>query len=232
MPEQNASMAKAQALGGQGELAFLEHQDLRANQARVRHPAHQRHGDVKTLQARPEDGHDRQHQHQERERQHHVDHTHADTVETPADITRDRTDKGANDEREDHPDNRQLQVDARTPDHPRQDVPAVIVRTQRMGKAGGQQTDAGVLRDGVVGRDPRRKQRQGQPREQDQQTPCGGQPAIAKTKAQAQAPRGNQWAAAHCIFTRGSRATVTRSARKLTTTVAQASTIATPCTTM
>ena len=86
---------------------------------------------------------------------------------------------------------------------------AVIIRAKWMGQAGTEQTDIGVLRNRVIRGDPRREQCQGKPHRQDQQAPRSSQPAITKTKAQAQAPRGNQRAAAHCIFTRGSRATVT-----------------------
>ncbi len=59
---------EAEADGGHGIVAAFQDQHLRADQPRIGDPADQRHGDVEAAEARPEDGDDRQHQHQERER--------------------------------------------------------------------------------------------------------------------------------------------------------------------
>ena len=87
-----------------------------------------------------------------------------------------------------------------------------------------------VLGDRIVGRDQRRAKRQDDERAEEEH--AGGQGAAA-AEAAASAGEGScgDQGFAHS-FTRGSSATVTMSARKLISTVAQANTIATPCTTM
>nr|BFE91619.1 hypothetical protein GCM10020185_21550 [Pseudomonas brassicacearum subsp. brassicacearum] len=131
-----------------------------------------------------------------------------------------------------HPDHGNLQVDARAPDHSGKNVAAEIVRAERMGQARPQQADIGVLGNRIEGRDPGCEECEQQPAKQNRQAQHGGQSPVAQAQTQRKTPGGTEGLAAHRMFTRGSIITVSTSARKLTVTVARASTMATPWTTM
>ena len=135
----------------------------------------------------------------------------------------------ADQKRKEDADHRDLQIDARAPDDARENIAAEIVGAEGMQK-GRRPEDAtcGVLQDRIVGRD--QEARRSPAGEKQQYAGADGKrEPLAEEPAPAE--RGGDRLHAHS-FTLGSAATVTMSAMKLTSTVAQAKTMATPCTTI
>ena len=93
--EHDPRAAEPQAAGRDDEILCFEHEDLGPDQRRVRHPAHQRHRDIKACQSRPEDGDDREHQHEKRKSENDVDKAHQDRVDDATKETRDGANDGA-----------------------------------------------------------------------------------------------------------------------------------------
>ena len=234
MQKQNTRMAVAQAARRKNEIAVFKSQHLRANQTGIRHPADHRHRDVKTAQTRPENGDNRQHQHQKRKCQHHINHPHKEGIDRAAEITGECADERAEDERKDDANQADLQIHPRAPHHPRENVAPKIISAKRMCQIRRQQRRGGVLRNRVVRRNPRAEQRHQNPHQQhtDPQSQRLLTREPAQMKGRQTLRRGFIGEAHFHSFTLGSSATVTRSAIRFTPTVASANTSTTPCTTM
>ncbi|CAH0244497.1 hypothetical protein SRABI106_02477 [Rahnella aquatilis] len=125
-------MAVAQAARGQNEIPVFKRQHLRAHQTGIRHPAHHRHRDIKTAQSRPENGDDRQHQHQKRKRQHHVYHPHEKSIDCAAEISGKRADQRAEGKRKNHTNQTDLQINPCPPHHAGKNVAAKVIGAKRM----------------------------------------------------------------------------------------------------
>jgi hypothetical protein len=120
--EYRAHVAVPEGLGGHQERLLAHREHLGAGQTGVEGPAGDDDADGDALQARADDGDDRQDQHDERERDDRVGDAPDDRVEPPAHVARDRPDDDADGEAQvgDHGDHQH--VDAQSVEHAAPDV--------------------------------------------------------------------------------------------------------------
>ena len=111
---------------------------------------------------------------------------HQQHIDDAAEIARGDTDGGADDEGKEDAEDAHLEIEPGAPDDPREDVAAEIVGAEEMDRIGRLQLGRQILRDGVIGRQPGRRQRQYQP-EQAERAPDIGQ---QRGRAQAAMERG------------------------------------------
>ena len=155
MAEQNPQMAIAQTASRQNKIALSQRQNLSAHQPGVRDPAHHRHGDIKAAQPRPEDGDNRQHQHQKRKGQHDINNPHYQYVDHAAEIASERPQKGAEHKGEQHAQQADLEIDPCAPQHAGKEIATKIVGAEEMPAPRRQQAGGGVLGNRIERRYPR-----------------------------------------------------------------------------
>ena len=112
-------------------------------------------------------------------------------VDEAAEVARDRADRGADEEGEQDAERAHLQVDARAPDDPREDVAAEVVGAERMRAAGRQQRSrSGPARSGRRARSRGRRARA--PSQNRQIAAAGARRARAGPRAEDAARRGRR----------------------------------------
>ena len=152
--QQNARHGIAEHAAGGDIVGLALHQHLRPHQLGVRHPADAGDGDVDVDQARPEHGDEENHQHQEREGHHQIDQPAKDRVD-PATVPADQQpDQAADEQREDHAGQRDLQIDAGGMQGAGQNIAAELVGAE--GVCGGRRSGQGgeVERQRIIRRQP------------------------------------------------------------------------------
>ena len=111
-------------------LLVLGDEDLTPDEARVRHPGHQRHRDVDAGQAGAEHRDDGDDQDEEREGLDHVRDAHHQTVDASAVVAGQTAEDPADEEGEQDADQADLEIDAGPVQHARKDVASQIVRAE------------------------------------------------------------------------------------------------------
>ena len=162
----------AEAVRRDDVLAPLRAERLATDDPRVGHPADDGDRDVQVAEPGAEHRHDRDHQDEERERREDVDQPARHRVEPAAVIAGEQPHGRADDERNRHADDADLQVDPRREDDAREDVLAQLVGAEQMRPARPLQPRRKILLVRRVRRDQRRKHRD----EADQHHPGDADP--------------------------------------------------------
>jgi hypothetical protein len=137
------------------------YQDLTANQPSVGRPADECQSDVHILDTRTEHGHDPDLKNQEREGDDGIDQPHDEGVGPATEESGEQSEHVTEQPGKHNREESELQIDSCRVDGPREDIPTKIVGAEQVARTWRQQCRSVVRFDRIVGRDPRRQQRNG-----------------------------------------------------------------------
>ena len=149
MATDDAPVGEAGRPGREDVLLLLRHEYLAADDARVRHPPHERDRDVHAPRAGAQHEDEGDHEHEERERDEDVDDPHDHGVEPAAPVAGDRSEHGADHEGISTASEADLEVDPAAVEQARPDVAPEVVGAEQVLRRRGLEDVEQVLLDRV-----------------------------------------------------------------------------------